>query len=98
MDGAEYSLEELLACVNDPLTQAGDDEGYRSSSEWATYWGRGITVTRKAIARLLEAGVMEAKERRAIGALDGRNYRLMVYRINEEKYEQLRDSRPQDGV
>ena len=96
MSEFDYTLEDLLACVNSPLGEPQDEEGYYSSKEWAEIWGRGLTNTRAHIATLLKAGIMEAKEIRGRSVLDGRSYRKTVYRINEEKYGQLRESRTRD--
>jgi len=79
-DPYEYTLDELLASIED-ATSPKTEDGFYTPNEWAKIWDKQIAVTRQAIAKLLAAGRMEHGIRLETSLLDGRSRRKDTFKL-----------------
>jgi len=79
-DPYEFTLEELLASIEEAVSPQTED-GFYTAAEWAKIWDKQIAVTRQAIAKLLAANRMEHGIRYETSLLDGRSRRKDTFRL-----------------
>ena len=85
----EWSLEELMAAVQEAEEERFDPgEEFLTTDEWARIWNLSRRKTRLLIHRLLKADRMELS-RRMMTSIAGHQYPRPVYRILEEKKDEL---------
>ena len=83
----EYSLQELLADLNEEEEVIDPGDNYLTPTQWAKRWGISLGHARQAIARLMKAGKMGRRQRTQV-RINGSNYPQPVYGIID-KDEQL---------
>ena len=83
MDPLEYTLDELLASIEE-ITAAPPQDNYLTIAEWSSVWGKSKDVTREAIKALIGSGRMERGQREVVSLINGHRYKVNAFGVKDE--------------